>query len=126
MSTVETPSMEVWQQAWANSDAERLGRQYADDGLVLPPNHLPLKGPAAILAFFSGGFASIEVRFFPERTVIADTLAYETGIVRDLTRATGTVVEVCDYAVTWERRDDAWQICCHTWSVPHAGGDDGA
>lgn len=118
--------MEAWQQAWAASHATQLGQLYADDGMVLPPNHLPLKGPAAILAFFSGGFASVEVRFFPERTLVADTLAYETGIVRDIARATGAVVEVCDYAITWERQVDGWKICCHTWSVPHEGGDHGA
>lgn len=118
--------MEDWQQAWAASDAARLQRLYADDGMVLPPNHLPLKGPAAILAFFRGGFASVEVHFFPERTVVADTLAYETGIVRDIARDTGAVVEVCDYAITWERGADGWKICCHTWSVAHPGGEHGA
>jgi len=58
--------------------------------------------------------------------VISDRLALETGIVRDLDRTSGAVVEVCDYAVTWARTEAGWKIAVHTWSVAHAEATNGA
>ncbi|GAB4214357.1 MAG: hypothetical protein OHK0022_52790 [Roseiflexaceae bacterium] len=118
MTQQPAPSMDTWQRAWANGDAELLRQTYADDARVFPPNRAVLRGPAAIVEFFSGGFNSVEVRFFRESLAVADTLAFETGTVKDTDRATGRVVEVCDYAITWTLRDGAWNICLHTWSVP--------
>lgn len=126
MSASESPSMQAWQRAWANADPLVLRGAYTVDGVVLPPGHAPLRGPEAIVAFFQGGFSSVEVRFFPEQLLVADTLAFESGIVRDFERASGAVVEVCDYAITWIRTDGGWKIRFHTWSIPHPGGDHGA
>jgi ketosteroid isomerase-like protein len=126
VDTHEPPSMQSWQEAWADADGAALRQCYTDTALVIPPGHATLKGPEAIVGFFRGGFSSILVRFFPEQRVLADRLVLETGIVRDLDRTSGAVVEVCDYAVTWARTDAGWKLAVHTWSVAHGEGTDGA
>lgn len=112
------PSMQEWQRAWAAADEQGLGHAYADDGMVFPPNHASLKGPSTIVHFFRGGFSSVEVQFFPDSVTVADTLAFESGTVRDIARDTGRVVEECDYAVTWVRVGEIWKIRLHTWTIP--------
>jgi ketosteroid isomerase-like protein len=118
--TIDQPGMHQWEAAWVAADGEQLQQQYAAAGAVLPPNQALISGPEAIIAFFSGGFAAIEVHFSPQSLLVADTLAFETGTVKDTERGTGRVVEVCDYAVTWVREGAAWKILFHTWSVPKA------
>jgi ketosteroid isomerase-like protein len=122
MTTRENPSMESWQAAWADANAEALGGSYADAGVVVPPNHAAIVGPAAILNFFRGGFDAVEVRFFPETVTGADSLAFEMGTVRDIERGTGKVIEVCDYAIVWVADGAGWKIRYHTWTIPREEG----
>ncbi len=117
MNIYPRPSMEEWEAAWRSADSTRLQACYAPDASVIPPNHALLSSPAAIVAYLASGMEQVTVRFRPTTQRIADTLAWEVGVVTDMELGTDNVVETCHYTVTWIWQDDRWLIQAHTWTI---------
>lgn len=111
------PSMSAWEAAWLSADREQLKRCYAPDGVVIPPSQPLLDGPEAIVGYLQGGMGQVEVRFFPTVQRRSDTQAWERGIVKDFQPGTDTIVETCDYLVSWTLIDGEWKIQSHTWTI---------
>jgi ketosteroid isomerase-like protein len=51
-----------YERAWQKRDAAALARLFADDGFVLPNGHAPVRGKAAIEAFYTGQGGPLALR----------------------------------------------------------------
>jgi len=51
-----------YESAWRKRDAAALSRLFADDGFVLPNGHMPVRGRAAIEAFYTGHGGPLSLR----------------------------------------------------------------
>lgn len=114
---MNTPSMQPWEAAWQQADLAALLGQYAQTGMIFPPTKPSVQGNARIVSFLSGGIGKVDVTFHPDELIVEENLAFESGVFRDLTRDSGSLIGTGRYAVTWLREEGAWKIKCHGWSI---------
>ncbi|MEL7120245.1 MAG: hypothetical protein AAFO07_12415, partial [Bacteroidota bacterium] len=49
---------------------------------------------------------------------LAENLAFEFGVFKDVERKTQKIVGQGNYSITWILENEVWKILCHTWSMP--------
>ena len=108
-------------------DAAAVGALYANDGMLLPPNAVAIKGREAIAGFW-GGMAKNGVHVNKLTTIEASAhgnMAHEVGEYSlDITPATGAVMhDHGKYIVIWKKDGKhGWQLYRDIWNsdVPAA------
>jgi len=96
-------------------DAEALAELYAEDALLLPPDHEPIHGRAAIVEFWRQGTdAGLEVSTL--RLEVAGDVAYLVGRYR-LPPTEEEAADSGQYVLCLKRqRDGAWKLTADIWN----------
>jgi uncharacterized protein (TIGR02246 family) len=102
-------------------DAEALAQLYADDALLLPPDHEPIHGREAIVEFWRQGTdEGLEVRTL--RLEVHGDLAYMIGRYR-LPPTEEEAADSGQYVLCLQRQaDGAWKLTADIWNG--SGGTD--
>ena len=96
-------------------DVKAIVALYTEDGVELPPNHAPVRGPAAIEAFYNEQMQSAKLTAFSlehwESRVSGD-VGYDVGAYKQtLKPADGPAVnDSGKYAVILKRVGGAWKV----------------
>jgi ketosteroid isomerase-like protein len=115
---MDTPTMQIWSDAWHNSDIKNFKNIYSENALIFPPNKATIQGNEKILEFMKGGFGKVDVTFIPNEVIINPEIIFEQGIFQDKEWGTSTVTGFGNYSLTWTLEQNLWKIKCHTWSMP--------
>lgn len=114
----QEPTMQVWTEAWQQSDSLAFQNIYAENALIFPPNKASVMGVKNILDFMKGGMGKVQVVFIANPLIMSEQLAFEYGIFKDVRRDNQQVIGQGTYAITWVLDKGSWKIKCHTWSMP--------
>lgn len=114
----QKPTMQIWTDAWHNTDAEKFKNVYSKNALIFPPNKPTIRENENILEFMKGGLGKVDVFFEPENLTISDNLAFEFGVFKDIELSSQKVIGEGNYSVTWILENSVWKILCHNWSMP--------
>jgi uncharacterized protein (TIGR02246 family) len=110
-----------WGKAFNGGDAKAVAALYADDAVLLPPGSPPVKGQAAILAFFVKDIADAKkdgVVFVlnPKTDVgIAGDMAWESGTYTATIK--GKVVEAGKFLSVSRKVNGKWVYIRDTWNA---------
>ncbi len=106
------------EEAFKAKDAKRLASLYADDAVVMPPNHGMVKGRAAIEAWFRepmGRIASVHIA--PTRTSILGDDAYQIGtFVTALQGDSATGQNSFKYVLIFKKISAQWLVAFDIWN----------
>jgi uncharacterized protein (TIGR02246 family) len=98
-------------------DAKAIAAMYTDDAMELPPNHPPLKGRAAIQAYYEAQFAGAKVSAFTlthwESAVHGDAAFDVGGYTQTIAPAQAGVAAMNDtgkYTVILKKVGGAWKV----------------
>jgi uncharacterized protein (TIGR02246 family) len=112
---------EAFARAVSAGDASKIGDLYTEDALLMPPNTGPLRGRAAVVAYFEGllkaGKVSLEVRSGVAHS--DGDLGYDGGqYAFELTPAQGSPTrDSGKYLVVLKRgADGKWRMAVDTWN----------
>jgi uncharacterized protein (TIGR02246 family) len=96
-------------------DADALAELYAEDALLLPPDHQPIHGRAAIVEFWRQGTdAGLEVSTL--RLEVAGDVAYLVGRYR-LPPTEEEAADSGQYVLCLKRQaDGAWKLTADIWN----------
>jgi uncharacterized protein (TIGR02246 family) len=106
-------------------DAEALARLYADDALLLPPDHEPILGREAIVEFWRQGTdEGLEVS--PLRLEVNGDVAYMVGRYR-LPPTEEEPADSGQYVLCLKRQaDGAWKLTADIWNGSGEADERGA
>ena len=106
-------------------DAEALAELYADDALLLPPDHEPIHGREAIVEFWRQGTdEGLEVR--PLRLEVNGDVAYMVGRYR-LPPTEEEAADSGQYVLCLKRQaDGAWKLTADIWNGSGESDERGA
>lgn len=110
--------MQVWTDAWHTADPETFKAVYTINGLIFPPNKPAVQGNSNILAFMENGLGKVQVIFEPSSLILADKLAFEFGVFKDIALDSEKIIGKGSYAVTWILERESWKVLSHSWSMP--------
>jgi len=110
--------MQIWTDAWHNTDAEMFKKVYSDMALIFPPNKSTVQDNENILDFMKGGIGKVDVVFEAENLEVSENLAFEFGVFKDVELSSQKIIGEGKYTVTWILENSVWKILCHTWSIP--------
>jgi uncharacterized protein (TIGR02246 family) len=106
-------------------DADALAALYAEDALLLPPDHEPIHGRAAIVEFWRQGTdAGLEVSTL--RLEVAGDVAYMVGRYR-LPPTEEEAADSGQYVLCLKRQaDGAWKLTADIWNGSAESDERGA
>ena len=106
-------------------DAEALAELYADDALLLPPDHQPIHGRAAIGEFWSQG-TDTGLEISPLRLEVHGDLAYVVGRYR-LPPTEEEAADSGQYVLCLKRqRGGDWKLTADIWNGSGEADERGA
>jgi ketosteroid isomerase-like protein len=103
--------------AFEQGDAGAATEVYTVEGQILPPNHEPLTGGAAIRSFWQGAMdmgvtrVQLETVEFSQMGEIAVEVGRYTLAGREM-----PVLDAGKYVVVWKREGDAWRWHRDIWN----------
>ena len=96
-------------------DAEALAELYAEDALLLPPDHEPIRGRAAIVEFWRQG-TDLGLEVSTLRLEVAGDVAYLVGRYR-LPPTEEEAADSGQYVLCLKRQPDgAWKLTADIWN----------
>jgi len=123
----------AWEEAFNKGDAAAVAAMYAEDGVILPPNQVAVKGRTDITAFakgmYDGGF---RISTADKDVWVDGALGAKSGTYT-VTDKDGKEVEHGKWLEVWHRgADGKWQMVRDMWNsdepappppAPAAAGD---
>jgi uncharacterized protein (TIGR02246 family) len=110
--------------AFNAQDAAKLAAMYAEDAILMPPNHPMVKGRAAIEAFFKQDFKQgvTGVQLKPMESAVSDTQGFEAGTAVVTIKRTGgaNVTDHGKYVVVFKRVGSDWKIAYDAFNSDQA------
>jgi uncharacterized protein (TIGR02246 family) len=102
-------------------DASKVGELYTEDALLMPPNESPLRGRAAVVAYFAGLLkgGKVDLALKSGSARLDGSLGYDAGQYRfELAPAGGTPVhDEGKYLVVLRKGPDGrWRMAVDTWN----------
>jgi uncharacterized protein (TIGR02246 family) len=99
--------------AFNAKDAAKLSSFYADDAVVMPPNHALVKGRANIEAYFKQDFEQgvTNLQLRPMESATAGTQAFEAGTSTVTVKSgSSTVTDTGKYLTVFKKVGNDWKI----------------
>jgi len=101
--------------AFNAKDAAKLAAMYADDAVLMPPNHALVKGRASIEAYFTQDFrqGAMTLQLRPTESAIAGSQAFEAGTSTVTIKPTGSGTPITDngkYLTVFKKVGSDWKI----------------
>jgi uncharacterized protein (TIGR02246 family) len=98
--------------AFNAKDAAKIAAFYADDAVVMPPNHAIVKGRAAIETYFKGEFKQdMNLQLRPMESSAAGTHAFEAGTSTVTIKDSGAAItDNGKYLTVFKRAGSDWKI----------------
>ena len=104
---------------WSAESVSRIAAFYADDTIVFPPRGDPIRGAAAITAYWtrSPDRRILVHSAIADRIDVSGNLATEYGRLRTVSQVAGSdpVEGSATYVSVWRRVDGRWRKGLDTW-----------